>query len=151
MNIRLEVQPAGKATACTFLTQEHVDEIRGKSGRGHLNIVVGYGGETFRTCVSLYRGRWMFVINKAMRAAGLLPGDTYAVEIERDDEPKIAKPATDMLDALKRNPEVWEAWNATAMSRRRAHVDLVEQAKKADTRQRRIDKVVATLARGERL
>ena len=151
MTIDLTVEPAGKATACTFLTQEQVDALRGKPGRGHVNLVLRHEGQAFRTCISIYRGRWMFVINKAMREAGLLPGETYSVVLERDDTPKVAHPPPDLVAALKADAAVWEAWERTAMSRRRYHVGQIEGAKKPETRQRRIDKVVAALAAGQKL
>ena len=73
MMIDLHVQPTGKGTAYTVLTQEQVDTLRGKPGRGRVNVVLNHEGHSFRTSISIYKGEWMFVVNKAMRQAGLLP------------------------------------------------------------------------------
>ena len=145
MQIDLEVQPAGKATAKAVLTQEQVDAIRGAPGRGQVNLCLAWEGEVFRTCISVYRGEWMFVVNKAMRAAGLLPGATYAVQITRDDEPKRADPAPDVRAALQAHPAVWAAWEGKSTSWKRQQLANIEGAKRPETRARRIGKVVAEL------
>ena len=146
MKIDLEVQPAGKATACTVLTQEQVDSIRGGPGRGRVNLLLRFGGQEFRTSVSIYRGEWMFVINKAMRAAGLLPGSSYPVELLLDPEPRLAEPADDVLAALSSSPRVQAAWDKLAPSYQREHLRRIEEAKRAETRQRRIARLVDALS-----
>lgn len=146
MEIDLEVQPAGKATAKAVLTQAQVDAIRGAPGRGQVNLCLAVEGQVFRTCISVYRGEWMFVVNKAMRAAGLLPGSTYAVQITRDDQPKRADPAPDVVAALRADPAVWAAWEAKSTSDKRQQLAKIEEAKRPETRARRVAKLVAELA-----
>ena len=145
MKIDLLVQPAGKATAKTILTQAQVDAIRGKPGRGRVNLILRYGEHSFRTCVTIYGGHWMFVINRAMRDAGLVPGASYPVELIRDDEPRRAEPAPDVLRALAADDEASAGWDQLSTSRKRQHLQLIEGAKRAETRQRRIAKMLVEL------
>ncbi len=49
MNLDLHVQPAGKATATAIFSQDQVDAIRGKPGRGRVRVVLRFEGHTFRT------------------------------------------------------------------------------------------------------
>ena len=141
----LHVQPTGKSTAYTVFTQAQVDAIRGEPGRSRVNIVLGYGGETFRTSIARYRGEWMFVVNKRMRDAGLVPTGTYSVTLSRDLEPRRADAAPDVLAALASNPAAQGAWEALSTSRKREHLRHIEGAKRAETRARRIQKLVDTL------
>lgn len=145
MRIQLLVQPAGKNTAFATLTQEQVEAIRGEPGRGRVNITLGFGEHLFRTSIAIYRGEFMFVVNKAMRAAGLLPGSSYPVEILRDLVKKTAEPAPDVLAALQKTPAVVAAWNKLAPSYQREHLRRIEEAKHPETRARRIGKLVSIL------
>ena len=148
VHIDLHVQPTGKATAYTVLTQDQVDAIRGKPGRGRVNVLLHHEGHTFRTSISIYNGEWMFVVNKTMRATGLLPGDTYRVELARDLEPKRADPAPDVLAALMLSPETKVTWDKLAPSYKREHLKKIEEAKRVETRARRIAKLIDTLSAG---
>jgi len=146
MLLNLHVQPTGKATAYTVLTQAQVDAIRGEPGRGRVNVVLRFEGHEFHTSISVYRGEWMFVVNKAMREAGLLPDATWPVELSRDLEPKRVEPPDDVLAALKACPSASAAWDRLAPGYRRQHINHIEKAKRAETRLRRIQKLVDTLA-----
>jgi hypothetical protein len=145
MMIELHVEATGKATAYTVLTRQQVDAIRGEPGRGRVNVIVRYQGHEFRTSISIYRSEWMFVVNKAMRAAGLLPGGDHRVELVRDLDPKRAQPAPDVLAALAKPTRAKAAWQQLAPSHKRQHLKHIEGAKRAETRARRIDKLVKTL------
>lgn len=145
MEINLPVECAGKATACTVLTQGQVDSIRGAPGRGRVNTILRYKEHEFRTSVSICRGEWMFVVNKAMRGAGLVPGASYRVEVARDDKPKVAEPAKDVITALRRNRGEKKSRGALSTSCKREHLRHIEEAKRPETRQRRIFGMIDTL------
>ena len=145
MKINLSVEPTGKATAYTVLTQGQVDSIRGAPGRGRINIVLRYKEHEFRTSVSIYRGEWMFVVNKGMREAGLVPGATYGVEVVPDDKPKVAEPAKDVISALRRNRGAKKSWEALSTSCKREHLKHIEKEKRPETRQRRISRMIDAL------
>ncbi len=150
MMVDLHVQATGKATAYTVLTQQQVDAIRGEPGRGRVNVIVRYQGHEFRSSISTYRSEWMFVVNKAMRAVGLLPGADHRVKLVRDLEPKRADPAPDVLAALAKSDRAQAAWNKLAPSYKRQHLGQIEGAKRAETRARRIGKLIETLVAGKK-
>ncbi len=87
-----------------------------------------FDGHQFRTSVAIYRGEWMFGVNKTMRAAGLLPEGTYGVELTADLEPKRAVPAADVVAALAKSPQAQAAWDALSTSRKRQHLSHIEAA-----------------------
>jgi uncharacterized protein YdeI (YjbR/CyaY-like superfamily) len=70
-----------------------------------------------------------------------------AVRLDLDeDKREVAAPA-DFVKALKAKPPAWERWHDLSYSHQREHVEAIEEAKKADTRARRIAGAVATIAR----
>ena len=140
----LDVIPTGKTTATVIMTQEQVDELRGSPGRGRVMVAIRYGGRTFRTSVSVYRGKWMMVVNAEMREGGLAPAGTYEVDIEVDTAERTVEVPADLAAALT-SAGVKKAFDALAYTHRKEHVRSVEDAKRPETRARRIEKVVDAL------
>ena len=60
----------------------------------------------------------------------------------KDDRPQVSAPA-DLIKALKADPEAWARWQALSPSHQREHVKAIEEAKKPETRARRITSAVA--------
>ena len=48
-------------------------------------------------------------------------------------------PPADFVKALKAAPRAWEQWQALSYSHQREHVEAIEEAKKPETRARRIE------------
>jgi len=55
------------------------------------------------------------------------------------------KPPADFVRALKAEPPAWERWRALSYSHQREHVRAIEEAKKPETRARRIAGAVRKL------
>lgn len=145
MRMTLDVVPTGKTTATVILTQEQVDELRGAPGRARVMVAITYRGAEFRTSVSVYRGQWMMVVNEEMRRGGLVPPGQYPVEIRVDTAERTADVPADLAEALA-DAGVRERFDALSYTRRKEHVRLVTEAKRAETRAARIAKAVAELS-----
>ncbi|HVG33272.1 MAG TPA: YdeI/OmpD-associated family protein [Pyrinomonadaceae bacterium] len=86
-------------------------------------------------------------VNKSMRAgAKAKAGDMVEVVMERDDEPRIITPPADFAKALKANKTAEAAWERLSYTHRKEYVKAIEEAKKTETRLRRIEKAVSELA-----
>jgi|688.fasta_scaffold1315474_2 hypothetical protein len=144
MRMKVYVAPTGKTTATIVLTQDQIDKIRGVPGKGRVPLAITYRGTTYRTSIALYRGQWMTVINKEMREGGLVPGHDYTVDLSLDTSERIVEVPADFAKAM-RAAGVRKAFDALSYSRRREQVQLIEAAKKPETRQRRIEAALATL------
>lgn len=144
MKLTVDVLPTGKTTATVILTQEQVDAIRGEPGRGRVALAITYKGQTFRTSVSIYRGQWMTVVNAEMRESGLVPGGSYAVDIRKDTQERTVTVPDDLQRALNA-AGLAAAFQSLSYSGRKEHVRAVEDAKKPETRQRRIQAVISAL------
>jgi Bacteriocin-protection, YdeI or OmpD-Associated/Domain of unknown function (DUF1905) len=140
----LDVIPTGRTTATVILSQDQVDTLRGAPGRGRVPLAITYDGQVFRTSISVYRGQWMMVVNQAMRDGGLTPPGTYAVDIVMDQSERVVD-VPDDLSAAIRAAGLTEAWEGLSFTNRKELVRGVVEAKKPETRARRIEKAVATL------
>jgi uncharacterized protein YdeI (YjbR/CyaY-like superfamily) len=54
-------------------------------------------------------------------------------------EKREIKPPADFVKALKAAPPAWEQWRQLSYSHQREHVEAIEEAKKPETRARRIE------------
>lgn len=144
MQLTVDVLPTGKTTATIILTQEQVDAIRGEPGRARVMLAVTYKKQTFRTSVSVYNGKWMTVVNQAMRDGGLVPGHSYVVDMSVDAAPRIVEVPADLQAAIKA-AKAQKQWDSLSYTHRKEHVRAVEDAKKPETRQRRIEACIAKL------
>jgi uncharacterized protein YdeI (YjbR/CyaY-like superfamily) len=94
-------------------------------------------------------GKFMVSLSAENRgAAGVEGGDEVEVDIELDAEPRKVTVPPDFSKALKENSKAEKFFEALSYSNKLRHVLSIEQAKTVETRQRRIEKVVAMLAEG---
>ena len=92
-------------------------------------------------------GKFIFVVNKELRAAANVKGgDTVSMTMERDDEPRIITPPADLARALRANRAARLAWDKLSYTHKKEHARAVEDAKRPATRVRRIEKAIADLA-----
>lgn len=92
------------------------------------------------------------VMLKAIRAQlGKKDGDTVAIRLWHDTEPRIVVAPTDLAKAFETSPAAQEAWNRFSPSRRKEYVQWIESAKRAETRTDRVTKAVVLIAEGKKL
>jgi hypothetical protein len=105
-------------------------------------------GAAYRSSLMKYSGVFHMGVHKSTLAqAGAALGDTVAVTIERDPDPlPTDRVPPDLARALRRSPPAAAAFAALAPSHKREYVGFVIEAKKAETRARRIEQTIAALA-----
>jgi Bacteriocin-protection, YdeI or OmpD-Associated/Domain of unknown function (DUF1905) len=100
----------------------------------------------YRTTVARMGGRFLIPVSAEVRtAAGVAAGDELDVGIELDDAPRTVEVPADLAAALAASPEAARAWEALAYTHRKEWVRSVEDAKKPETRERRVRAAVAAL------
>ena len=79
-------------------------------------------------------------------AAGLEGGEKLNVTLQLDEEKREVKPPAELVKALKAAPPAWDRWRELSYSHQREYAESIEQAKKPETRARRIDGAVRMIA-----
>ena len=129
------------------------DDVAEKAGLQYRARVRGtVAGTPYRSSLMKYSGRYHLGVHKAtLAAAGVEAGDTVAIEIELDDEalPDDVVPAP-LAKALAKDRAAQAAWDALAPSHRREHVRAINEAKREETRQARIERTLQMLLQGPR-
>lgn len=132
----------GPATA-VVLTDEQVASFgAGKT----FGVLITIGQKTEPGRLTRMGGQNLIGLSKAKRQAlGVEFGDEVEVTIELDDLPRQVEVPPALADALDR-AGLREAFDALAPSRRKEHARQVVEAKKDETRDRRIQKIIDGLA-----
>ena len=109
-------------------------------------VVITLKGYTYRSTVAVMDGQFLLPLAKEHRDnAGVKAGDKVEVILEVDDAPREVEVPKDLAAALKK-AGLRAAFDALAFSHRKEHVRAIEGAKALETRLRRIEKAVATVA-----
>jgi hypothetical protein len=135
-------------TATGIQVPDDVVEQLGAGKRPPVRVTIGE--YTYRTTVAPMGGQfWIPVSAENRTGAGIAAGDELDVHIEVDSEPRSVVVPPDLAAALEAQPEAKAAFEKLSYSNQRLHVLSVEDAKTPETRQRRVDKVLATLGAGK--
>ena len=114
--------------------------------RGTIN---GYG---FRSSIFPDGGARIMMVNRAMQqGAGAASGDTVRLVIEPDSLPRTVTVPADLARAFTRAPAAREKFDGLSYSHRKAYVEWIEEAKRLETRQRRVEKAIDMLSEGRKL
>ena len=115
-------------------------------GKTRAPVNVTLNGYTFRSTISKYgEDHWIPLRKSNREAAGLEGTETLKVTLELDEAKREVTPPPDFVKALKK-AKAWDAWTSLSFSHQREHVEALEQAKKPETRARRLEKSVQMIA-----
>jgi hypothetical protein len=119
-------------------------------GRARAPVRVTIRGHTYRSTVAVYGGRYYLPLNRTNRAAaGVAAGETVSVELESDDEPRTVDVPEDLQAALAGDTEAAAAFERLSYTHRREYVEWITEARREETRARRIAKTVERLREGK--
>lgn len=117
-------------------------------GKTRAPVKVTLNGYTYQSTIASMGGRFVIPLRKSNReAAGLTGDETLEVRLDLDTETREIKPPADLAKALKAAPPAWDRWRELSYSHQREYAAAVEEAKKPETRERRIATAVREIAK----
>lgn len=87
----------------------------------------------------------LIILKEIRQQIGKGPGDEVMITLEEDDAPRRVELAEDVAAALAANPQAAEVFHALAYTHQREYIQWIEEAKRADTRIRRIAQMMTKL------
>jgi hypothetical protein len=124
-------------------------DVRAVFGRARPPVTVTINGYTYRSTVAVYGDGFFLPVNKVNRTgAGVDAGDRVTVELASDTAERTVEVPDDLAEALLADPDVNERFDGLAYTHRVEYVRWVTEAKKAETRARRIAETVSRLREG---
>jgi len=125
------------------------DVITGLGAGKNPPVRVTIGAHTYRSTVAARGERFLIGVSAENRErAGVSAGDEVEVLLELDTAPREVEVPSDFADALDAEPPARQFFDGLPYSQRKWFVLAIEEAKKPETRKRRIDKAVARLREG---
>jgi hypothetical protein len=120
-------------------------------GKVRAPVKVRLNGYTYRSTIAAVGGPPCIPLRRSNREdAGLQGGETIEVRLDLDMAKREVTPPADLLQALKANPGSLERWRELSYSHQREHVEAIEEAKKPETRARRIEGALRMVQRATR-
>jgi hypothetical protein len=113
-------------------------------------VLVNVNGYEYRNTVGVMGGKHLISVSAAIRKeTGLRGGDPIHVTLKLADSPREIEIPADFKEALSKAPAAGTFFAALSNSLQRYHVDTINSAKTSETRERRIDKAIATFLDGK--
>jgi len=143
------LQPRGPAAA-VVLDEAQVGEVG--EGPKRFPVVATVNGYTWRTSVARMRGEFLLGLSREVReAAGVSAGDEVEVAIALDTQPREVEVPELLARALAEDPVAAERFEGLAFTHRKEYARWVNEAKRDETRNRRVAKALEMLRAGQTL
>ena len=122
-----------------------VVEALGAGKRPKVKVTIN--GYSYQSSVGAMGGLSLIPVSAEVRAkAGVAAGDEVDVDVVPDTEPRVLQIPADLAAALDATPAARHAFDKLSYTGRQRHVLAVEQAKTAQTRERRVAKAITDLS-----
>ena len=146
MKFRATIQRNGKTATGIRVPDEIVSGL-GMGKRPAVRVTIN--GYTYRSTVATMGGAFMLPVSAEVREhAKVAAGDSVEIAIESDTAPRAVAVPPDLAAALDGDPAARRYFDALSYSNKRRVVEPIEDAKSAETRQRRIAAAVGRLHEG---
>jgi hypothetical protein len=140
------LQPRGPAAA-VVLDAEQVAVLG--EGSKRFPVVATVNGYTWRTSVAPMGGEFLVGLSKAVReAAGVEKDSTVDVVLALDTAPREVEVPPALAEAFKIDPDARKKFDALAFTHRKEFARWIEEAKREETRARRVAQALEMLHAG---
>jgi hypothetical protein len=134
--------------AAVVLEDEQVAAVG--EGAKRFPVIATVNGYSWRTTVTRMRGEFLLGLSREARdSAGVEAGDTVDVAIELDTMPREADVPEKLAGALAADPAAKAAFESLAFTHRKEYARWVADAKREETRDRRVTQTIQMLREGK--
>ncbi len=116
-------------------------------GKARAPVVVTINGYSYRSTIALMGGPPFVPLRKSHReAAGVKAGVAVDVTLALDEAERTVDVPEDLAAALAALPGGQAAWNKISLTHRREYVEALLDARRPETRRKRLEKAMAFVA-----
>jgi len=114
--------------------------------KGRVKVSATFDGEPYRGSIVPMGGKHVLGILAGIRSAiGKDVGDTVTVVLEHDTDARVVPVPPMLQKALRQHKSAHQRFDTLSYTRRREYAELVATAKKDETRERRVQKIISEL------
>jgi hypothetical protein len=147
--LRFKGKIAGREAGVVAAIIPPVDVIEWFGTRARVPIRGTINGFAFRSSLMPCGNARMMPVNKTLcKGAGVMPGDTVDVVMERDVEERTVEAPPELKRELAKSKTARERWEELAFTHKKEMANSISGAKQEETKQRRLAKVLQVLKTG---
>ena len=147
IRFRAQLQPRGPAAA-VVLDDAQVAVVG--EGAKRFPVAATINGYTWRTSVARMGGEFLLGLNREVRqGAGVDVDDEVDVSIELDVAPREVEVPEALAAALATDPQAEASFEGMAFTHRKEYARWIDEAKRDETRQRRVSEALELLRQGK--
>lgn len=148
-SVRFSATLVPRGPAAAIVLDEQQVAIVGEGAR-RFPVVATVDGYSWRTSVVRMGGEYLLGLSRAVRLqAGVEAGATVAVALELDTAPREVEVPEALAEALAEDPAARAVFDGLAYTHRKEYARWVDEAKKEETRRRRVTQAVEMLRAGK--
>ena len=134
-------------SAAVVLDDEQVAAVG--EGAKRFPVRATINGFTWRTTVTRMRGEFLLGLSREVRAgAGVEAGDVVEVGLELDEDQREVDVPAALAEALARDASAQSAFDGMAYTHRKEYARWITDAKRDETRQKRVSQAIQMLREG---
>ena len=134
--------------AAIVLSDEQVEQLG--EGARRFPVKATVNGHSWRTSVARMHGEFLVGLNREVReAARAGTGDTVQCTLELDTEPRAVELPEALRAALASDPAAQDIFDKLAFTHRKEYARWIAEAKRAETRERRVTQALEMIKLGE--
>ena len=116
------------------------------SGKGRIPVTATFDGVPYRGSIVRMGGVAVLGVQKAIMAeAGVSVGDTLTVVVRDDEAPRQVEVPEDLAEAFGHHDAARVVFEGLSFSHRREYVRSITEAKRPETRARRVERTISAL------
>ena len=139
----------GKEAGVVAAIAPPVDVIEWFGTRARVPVRGTINGFPFRSSLMPCGNLRMMPVNKSLcQGAGVRPGDFVDVVMERDEEARTVEAPAELKKELAKSKKAQERWEKLAVTHKKEMAISIRDAKREETKERRLAKVMQVLKTG---
>jgi len=145
VTFRAPIRPSGRGGG-GHLVDVPTEVVEALGGKGRIPITATFNGVPYPGSIVRMGGGAVLGVQKAIMAeAGVRVGDSITVVVRNDEGPRVVEVPVDLAEALARNGAARAAFEGLSFSHKREYVRSITEAKRPETRARRIELTIEQL------
>lgn len=145
VTFRAPVRPSGRGGG-GHLVDVPPEAVEALGGKGRIPVTATFDGVPYRGSIVRMGGGAVLGVQKAIMAeANVSVGDTLTVVVRNDEAPRQVEVPEDLAEAFARDDPARAAFEGLSFSHKREYVRSITDAKRPETRARRIELTIQQL------
>lgn len=142
---RATVRPSGRGGG-GHLVEVPSEVVEALGGKGRIPVTATFDGVPYRGSIVRMGGEAVLGVQKAIMAeAGVSVGDTLTVIVRNDEAPRQVEVPKDLAEAFGHHDTARVVFEGLSFSHRREYVRSITEAKRPETRARRVERTIQAL------